>query len=571
MSSLKTGAALALALLAACAPSAPEPVNRAVLVDVTEASGIAFRHEHGSTGNRELPETMGGGVGLLDFDSDGDLDAYFVQSGPLREIDGSESRAGGENELWSNAGDGRFELAPRAAGADDAGYGMGCTVGDADGDGDDDLFVLNWGPNVLFENRDGQFSDATDEMGITTTDVWSVSAAFFDAEGDGDLDLYVVNYLACPPRSHLDTNLNHRAPAGFLSYPTPDVFDACPDRVFENQGESESGPRFIDQTVGAGVGALHGKGMAVVPTDVDLDGIPELYVANDGTPNFLLTFSEGVLVDRGPEACVAFNEVGLTEGGMGVDTGDVDGDLDLDLFVTNFANETNSLYLNQAGVPVRFRDRTRQAGLVEPSRLLVGFGTLLDDFDLDSDLDLFVGNGHVFDNVYLIHDERTHAQSNQLLENQGDGRFRLAQELLDPGGEPGVTRGCALGDVDGDGFPDIVVVNSDGPCQVLRGMPLQGAGDSDRAWVRIALVGPKGNPRGLGANLWLHLAGGEVLLRRIECARSYASSSEPVITTGLPSELAAIEVMWPGGRRERFEADFGRNVVLRLGEGSPLD
>ena len=542
---------------AACTDGAPEPLLR----DVTAQAGVTFRHVAGDRGDRELPETMGAGIALLDHDSDGDLDLYCVQSGPLRTPAGGEPRLGAENELWANDGGARFTRVRDARGADDSGYGQGVAVGDADGDGRDDLYVLNWGANALLVNREGGFEpDRSDVFG---RDAWSVSAAFFDADADGDLDLYEVNYLVYPPNAHADPRLNDAAPAPFGSYPHPDRFLAAPDRLLVNDGAGA----YRDATAGSGADGEAGKGLGVVPTDVDLDGWTDLYVTNDSTPNFLFRGLGDARFERiGRVAGVAFNDDGLTEAGMGVDTADVDADGDFDLFCTNLDLETNTLYLNRGGSPPRFRDRTRTAGLAVESRPLVGFGTLFADVDADGDQDLLVANGHIIDNIGTFSDSRTFAQPSHLFLGDGTGAFALAGRELAPGLEvPGVARGLACGDLDGDGASDFVISACGVAEPTGRGLRLF-AGRPSTALVRITLDGPPGNPRGLGATLWLELEDGTRRLARLESARGYASASEPAVTLGLQSPLRAVEVVLPGGARQRFEgvAVAGARVALAV-------
>lgn len=547
------GAASALAAalgLGACAAE-PPPLLRPI-----PGPALSFVHQTGAQGARELPETMGAGAALFDADLDGDQDLYLVQSGPLRTPDGSEDRSAAANVLLLNDGRGAFEIAPQALGADDRGYGQGVAVGDADGDGRDDLFVLNWGPNALYLNRPEGFR-ATQ---LPAADQWSVSGTFVDVDGDGDLDFYEVNYVVAPPDSHRDPTINPEAPGVYRHYPHPDLFKAEPDRLLINadRGRFEvAGPEW-------GLSHPPQKGLGVVAFDADLDGWPDLYVTNDSTPNFLLWNQAGrSFREIGKQAGCALNADGLTEAGMGVECADVDLDGDLDLFCTNLDQETNTLYLNEtkAGQPPRFRDRTRASGLAEPSRPWVGFGTLFEDLDGDGDRDLLVANGHIIDNVQQVSDVRRHAQANQVFLGNGQAQFTLLP-LVGPAAEfarPTVSRGLYCGDLDGDRALDFVeTLNGGTPRVFLGGRPAD-------LWIEASAGA--GNPRGLGARLWVELEDGRRLLGAIESGRSYAGACQPVWCTGLPSPARAIEVLWPGGSRERFEAGPFRGAV-RLTQGS---
>jgi hypothetical protein len=541
--------------LAACSPE-----QELLLTDATAASGIDFVHEPGVAGFRELPETMGAGVGMLDAEGDGDWDLYFVQSGPMRRSENEPSRESGRNALYLGDGRARFTAAPDAAGAADDGYGQGVSVGDVNGDGLDDLFVLNWGPNQLYVNRGGRFEPSA---GIEPGDAWSVSGCFVDIDADGDLDLYEVNYLVCPPDSHLDASINGDVPNAFKYYPHPDHFRAEPDRLWLNDGTGQ----FRDATADAGLDVVPQKGLGVVATDVDLDGWPDLYVTNDSTPNLLFhnrtASAGGALAFDSIErsAGVAYNDDGMTEAGMGVDAGDVDRDGRFDLFATNLDVETNTLYLNRSeGERIRFVDFTRRAKIAAPSKDYVGFGVLFEDVDGDGNLDLVVANGHIMDNIGELTDARTYAQPNQLFLGDGAGGFELAPaELVDAAlAVPTVSRGLVPGDLNGDGALDFVVSNNaEGP-QLYLGRPAP----AER--VRITCSAGPGNPRGLGASVRLVCAYGSELLRRIEASRSYGSAGEPSVTTGLPAGLERVEVLWPGGEWERFE---GGGTALHLVRG----
>jgi hypothetical protein len=576
---LRAGLAPVLAAwVAACGEARQADAPKAIdvwLFDATDGSGLDFVHERGGKGNRELAETMGGGVALIDYDQDGDWDAHFSQSGPVRAAGAPDAPDAARDALYANDGRGRFARVPGAAGADDPGYGQGLAVGDVDGDGRDDLYSLNWGANRMYLNRGARFEDRTEECGTGDGDRWSVSAAFFDADGDGDLDLYVVNYLKCAPGSYLDPAHNPRAPAGFGAYPHPDRFAAEDSAYYENLGDG----RFEDQSAAAGFAIVPQKGLGVVPTDIELDGWVDLYQANDSTPNFLFhNRGDGTFEEIGARSGTAFNDAGRTEAGMGVDSADADGDGDLDLFVTNLDMETNTLYLNRLfevdaasgaprSTPLCYRDRTALAGLAEPSRAMVGFGTQFADLDRDGDPDLLVINGHIIDNVEEISDSRRYRQPAQAFANDGRGRFGVVPPSKTPGLErPIVGRGLASADLDGDGDLDFLVgCNGEGP-RLLRGA-LESSGLPS---LELALAGPAGNPRGLGATLFLESEDGTLRLARIDSARGYASASAPVLVIGVPSALRAVEVLWPGGRRERFDdlpRPFLGRQMLRWGGG----
>ena len=562
---------VAAALVVGCSR---EP--QALLEPLEGGGGITFRHQPGCLGNRELPETMGGGVAVFDFEGDGDLDVYAVQSGPMRTPAGDESRVGAGNELWANvspagAAAPRFESVPDAGGAADLGYGQGVAVADANGDGHDDLYVLNWGPNALYlQSVDpaGTASFNRTSEAVFELDQWSVSAVFFDAELDGDLDLFEVNYLRCPPGSHAIPGLHVDAPGPFRSYPHPDLFRAQSDRLLLNDGTG----RFRDGTEGSGIDGEPGKGLGAVATDADSDGLVDLYVTNDSTPNhFYRGLGDGRFERLGPTAGLAFNDDGLTEAGMGIDTADVDSDLDFDLVCTNLDRETNTLYLNQTeqGEQIHFRDQTRRSGLAEPSRPMVGFGCLFSDFDLDGNPDLFVANGHVIDNVSGFSDIRQFAQPDQLFLGDGQGRFALATAEQVPGLErPTVARGIALGDLNGDLAPDLVIGSCGVGEETGRALVIY-LGRPDPKAVRVRLAGPPGNPRGLGATVIWETTSGLRRMARIESAKAYASASEAALTLGLREQrLAAIEVSLPGRPAKRFEgADVaGRDLLLDVRE-----
>lgn len=532
-----SGAGALLACVLAC--SGEEP---GLYRDVTAERGLAGRaHFAGFTPRRYLVETMGGGVGLLDHDLDGRLDVYQVQSAPL---------PGGEvpaeppvNRLFRNAG-ARFEEVD--AGVGDPGFGMGCASGDVEGDGDPDLLVLNFGANVFYRNAgDGTFDDASLDAGLAD-ERWSVCAGFFDADRDGDLDVYVVNYLV------FSTAIQDALFAGSGvqpdAYPHPDRFDAAADAFLINDGSG----RFVDQGKARGLYApLPGKGLGIGLSDIDLDGDTDVYVANDSTPNFLFrNDGSGHFEEVAALTGCAFNRDGTSEASMGVDIADATGDGRGDVFITHLDIETNTFYQQTGDTQfLEFRDRTAQAGLATASHLLTGFGTGFTDFDADGDLDLFVANGDLHDQIEELMPGRTYAQPDKLFENLGNGEYR---DVSASGGSHFarrlVGRGAAFGDLDNDGDTDIVIGNSGADLTVLENRATAGH------WLRLRLAGGEGNPAdGQGARVVVE-AGGRTLSRELFTARSYASASEAMLFFGLGPATAVdrVTVHWPSGRVDEY-------------------
>jgi hypothetical protein len=542
-----------LCLLAAPAGAADSPACG--LHDVAEAAGLSFVHDRGTSAGKHLAETMGAGAAWLDYDGDGWLDLYVVQSGPFPPA--GTRPPGAANRLFRNlgpagAGAGRrlaFEDVTERAGVGDRGYGMGATAADVDGDGDTDLYVTNYGPDVLYENRgDGTFADATAAAGLGL-DGWSSSAAFADADGDGDLDLYVTRYVDYPPERDLFCG---DPETGERRYCDPSLFDGATDRFYLNRGPSGEAGTFDDATAAAGLSGANGRGLGVVFTDLDGDGRPDLYVANDETLNFLFR-------NRGPGAggAVSFEDLSLLSGtavnmegkpeaGMGVVAADFDTDGDPDLAVTNFDVETNTYYENLG--EMQFADRSAATGFGVPSFNHLGFGMVTTDLDGDGDLDVYVANGHIFERPNRP--EIGYAQRDQVLLGDGRGRFR---ELRCPSLEARlfVGRGLAAGDPDRDGDPDLAIVNNGGPLQLLASdLPGLAAGA-----LGVRLRGAGGNPEAVGAAVTLVTSAAR-RTRWLTAGDSYQSSSERAVLFAVPDgeTVTALEVRWPSGERQRIVA-----------------
>lgn len=525
-------ALLVLGLVSAGCSEAPRPTGAETdearglrFVDVTRARGLTFDHDAGISEERQLPETMGAGAALFDADEDGDLDLYFVQSGPLPL---SEDRSGvPPNELWLNDGAARFrDHTAESGAAAHRGYGMGVCTGDVDGDGHEDLYVTNLGPDVLLVgDGTGRFRDATGPAGLGD-ERWTAGATFFDADADGDLDLFVTAYLAVDLADPLFCG--ERKP-GWRSYCHPDAYVGEQDRFWRNLGDG----RFEDQTVAAGFTDSTGKGLGVIAGDFDRDHDLDLYVANDSVENRLWVNEGGSFVDGTLLSGAGVNGMGLTEAGMGLATGDVDGDGLVDLFVTNFDDESNTLYHNDG--EGMFSDVTAASGLEASSRLPVGFGTVLEDLDDDGALDLAVANGHIIHNIELYHDGKRWAQRPLLFRGDGSGRFVDASASSgDLCKTPRVGRGLYAGDLDGDGDLDLVLTECDGPARIFEN---QGAAPG--------AVQIEGLPRGTAVTFLLE--DGRSVLREVGPWPSYFGSSAPGVRwSGAPIRAVSVERLGSG-------------------------
>ena len=516
-----------------------------------------------------MAEIMGAGGALFDYDGDGDLDVFLLQGALL-----DEKKKLGEakfpppagwkpgHRLFRNdlapSGKLRFTDVTESAGVGHRGYGMGAAVGDYDNDGDPDLYVTSFGPNVLYRNNgDGTFADVTQEAGVDDPR-WSTSAAFLDYDRDGDLDLFVCNYIDFT----LKGNKRCFAPSGEPDYCAPAAYRPAPARLFRNDG----GGKFADVTQAAGVGAAFGPGLGVTCADFDSDGWSDIYVANDGAANLLwLNRRDGTFTEGGLMAGAAYGEDGNARAGMGVTSGDIDNDGDEDLLVTNLTREGSTLYLNQGrGV---FRDATVEFNLARPSFLMTGFGAGWFDYDNDGRLDLFVANGAVTLLPALRGSPYPFHQRNQLFSNAGK-EFREVSDAAGPALRLSeVSRGAAFGDLDNDGDVDVLVTNNNGPARLL----LNQVG-SRAHWLMVRLVGVKDNRDGVGARVAVLRKDQPPLWRRAHTDGSYLSASDVRVHFGLgaKADLEGVMVQWPSGGREVWTDVRADSIVtLRQGGGRP--
>ena len=537
-------------LLLLVAFPAADGVAQIVFRDVAEAAGISFRHERGARGEWHPVETMGSGVAVLDYDTDGAPDLFFVQGG---EVPGTGRPPGLVGTLYRNEGDGRFrdvsELAGFGTPAPVEGHGMGAVAADYDNDGDPDLLVTRAGTDLLYENRgDGTF--ALREAGLHAAG-WAASAAFSDLDGDGDLDLFITHYLDWSPANNPACA---RTIAGeeIRSYCLPDAFSGVPDLLYENRGDGT----FREVSEAAGVALLTGKGLGVLAADLIGDPLPDLYVANDTVPNFLFENLGGLrFEERGLPAGVAYDGDGNALAGMGIGVADIEPDGDLDLFVTNFQGESNNLYVSDRhGV---FRDVSFLSGAGRPSLDLLGFGTVFADLDNDGLPDLCVTNGHVLDNAGILFPGTTYRQRDSCFHNLG-GSF----EPVPLGLPADVGRGLAAVDFDADGRLDLAVSRSGGRAALFRNE----LAPTSRAALR--LVGRASNRDGVGAEVTVERAG-QPQRFVVTAGSSYLSSGAREVWIGLGGRVPdSVRVRWPTGA-EQIVAVEGPGVFPVVEQRAP--
>jgi enediyne biosynthesis protein E4 len=511
---------------AAAVPSLPQ------YVDVTVAAGIDFTYTNGATGHKHMPECMGSGAALFDYDGDGFLDLYILNGAYL-----SDAPAGPppRNAMYRNRGDGTFEQTTERTRTGDTGYGMGAAVGDADGDGDADLYVTNFGANVFYRNDgDGTFTDVTAATGTGDTG-WGASAAFVDYDNDGDLDLYVANYMDFKVAQNRECRQSTvRAYCGPTAYPGQSGV------LYRNEG----GLRFTDVTRQSGVYWTAGRQLGAVFGDYDQDGDQDLFIPNDRTPNCLFqNRGDGTFTEIGAVAGVAYSEDGLAESAMGADWGDYDNDGLPDIIVATFQWLPNRLYHNEGGG--FFTDATFQAKVGRESLPYLGMTVAFLDYDNDGWLDLFVANGHLDENVQEYDSAARYAQKNQLFRNQADGTFAEVTDRAGPGFElEKVHHGAALGDWDNDGDTDIFVSASASPrCTLLRN-----DGGNRNHWLGVQAVGTRSNQDGIGARLVL-TAGGSRQWREVRSTYGYLGANDLRVLFGLGAQTQAdsLVVHWPSG------------------------
>lgn len=519
----------------------------ASIFSVTTPRGIDFVHRNSPTTNKYLIETMGGGVGLLDYNQDGLLDIFLVNSGYLEPSMAAEDFRRSQPQYWNRLyrqnRDGSFTDVTEAAGLSavaNGDYGMGVAVGDYDGDGYPDIYVTNYGRNILYHNnRDGTFTDVTAKAGVAAGG-WSVSAGFFDYDNDGRLDLFVTRYM------EWDTRSNKACGGKWNTYCPPGVFPATTNILYHNNGDGT----FTDVSARSGIAALKGRALGVGFADYDGDGFTDIFVANDGMRQFLFhNNGNGTFTERAQEAGVALDGDGSPYAGMGVDFRDYDNDGRPDILVTNLAKQIYALYHNDGGG--FFTYRSLQAGLGALTAADSGWGVGLVDFNNDGWKDIFAAQGHVMDNVEDI-DPMLRYRQPPLLAFNRNGTF----EAADVGTEiPVAGRGVAFGDLNNDGNIDVVM-------SVLGGRPEVFYNRSPGGnWLTLTLRGVRSNRDGIGARV---VANGQT--QNVTTAGSYLSASDKRVHFGLGGATHAnVDIYWPSGIHQSLQ-DVGVNQFLDVRE-----
>ena len=523
--------------------------SRVAFTDITAQSGITFKHV-ASPDKKYIVESMSGGVAMFDYDNDGDLDLYFVNS---LTVDLVKTKAKTKSELYRNEGNGKFTEVGEKAGVSDIGWGMGVAVGDYNNDGFEDLYVSCLGPDHLLKNNgNGTFTDVTAKAGVNDPR-WTTAASFVDYDNDGDLDLFVANYV--------DFDINNLPEFGqgktctYKSIPVqcgPRGLKGAGDTLFRNNGNGT----FTDVSKQAGVMDENGYyGLGILTGDFDDDGLTDIFVANDSTPNFYYrNKGNGTFEEIGFTSGTAVNENGSEQGSMGVTAGDYDHDGKLDIFITNFADEYNTLYHNDG--KNSFTDLSYAAKVAAVSLPHVGWGTKFFDYDNDGWVDLFVANGHVYPQL------PAYRQPRLLHRNNRDSTFtEVSAEFGAILTENRTSRGVAFGDIDNDGDIDLLIGDLDGPPQLLRN-----DGGNANTSVLIKLVGVKSNRSGIGARVTV-VSGGLSQIDEVRSGDSYISQNDLRLHFGLEkrSKVDSIQVRWPSGVVDKISG-VGVNRILTIKE-----
>jgi hypothetical protein len=532
-------------------------------------SGIDFVHENGAMGEKLLPETMGGGVAVFDYDNDGDDDILFVNgtSWPHAKTQSKATQA-----LYQNDGTGRFTNVTKESGLNQRFYGMGVAIGDVDNDGDKDVFFTAVGKNHYFQNQNGRFEDLTERVGLSgQDDAWSTSSGFFDFDNDGDLDLFVCNYVTW--NREIDMKLNFTMNGTDRAYGPPNQYRGSHSYLYRNDGG-----HFTDVSKQAGIQVLNpatgnpmGKALAVTFADLQQDGFLDILVANDTVQNFLfINKGDGTFQEVGMQSGIAFDDNGMATGSMGMDVGFFDQGKRMMVSIGNFSNESTAFYVQNLYKTLMFSDMANQLGIGSPSRLKLSFGLFFFDYDLDGRDDILQANGHLEDEINAVQPSQHYRQSPQLFwncGNQGAVKYVLVpEEQTGALANPIVGRGASYGDFDNDGDLDVVLTQ-------IKGKPLVLLNDQKLShhWIKIKLIGNRSNRDAIGAFVTV-TAGNLVQKKQVMPTRSYLSQVPTILTFGIGTteKIQSVLVQWPGGTEKKYSIN-GVDQTIEIKQDVPAN
>ncbi len=518
--------------------------------DVTAKAGIHFTHNNGAFGKKWLPETMGPGCAFIDYDNDGYQDIILING---EDFPGHARGGATTLKLYHNNHDGTFTDVTRRAGLATPAFGFGVAIGDYDNDGFDDIFVSALGQSHLFHNNgNGTFTDVTKTAGMSGPNEFSTSAAWVDYDRDGKLDLVVANYVQWSEQGDLYCTID----GAHKSYCTPESYKGTAVRLWHNLGAG----RFEDATQKAGLSDPTSKSLGITVLDANGDGWPDILIANDTQPNKLyLNKKNGTFEERGVAAGIGFSEDGVARAGMGTDAADYDRSGHASVLISNFANQMVSLYHNEGNG--LFVDEAPQSEVGRATLVTLGFGCFFFDYDNDGWPDIFVADGHIENEIERVQKRVSYAEPPHLFRNLGAGKFtEVTSEMGKVFASPKVARAAAYGDIDNDGYPDLLLTTNAGPAYLFHN-----EGGSNHS-LRIKLVGTKSNRDGIGAVVRLS----DKQWKMLRSGSSYLSQSELVLTFGLGTQtkIDTIEIQWPSGQTDRLSnVNAGQIVTVQEGKG----